>query len=133
MTVNGSRLAALTAAVVTLALAAALVSTAVRSDGFDYADPFDPLPAPSAQGVQTEVGGAPDRQRRLDKFLEFVFRDIQGFWAATLERSGVDYVPATLVVFQRPLATACGTASAAVGPFYCPIDRRIYLDPGFFR
>jgi predicted metalloprotease len=62
-----------------------------------------------------------------------VFENIQRFWDRTLERRGIHYVPARLVVFRVAVMTACGPASAAVGPFYCPLDRRVYLDAGFFR
>jgi predicted metalloprotease len=125
--------AALAAAVAIVATAAVLALALFRSEGFAYQDPFDPLPSREVQGNGTAVDGAPDPQRRLDAFLEFVFADIQGFWARTFERSGIAYVPATLVVFEGATSTGCGPASAAVGPFYCALDRRVYLDAGFFR
>lgn len=119
---------------VAIASATALLALAtLRSEGFDYQDPFDPLPSPGARGTGTEVDGAPDSDRELDAFLAFVFSDAQRFWEGTLERSGVDYMPATLTVFHGTLVTACGPASAAVGPFYCPLDHTVYLDAGFFR
>jgi len=124
---------ALAVAVAIVAATALLALFTLRSDGFDYQDPFDPLPSPEAQGTGTEVGGAPDSQRRLDAFLAFVFEDVQRFWAVTLERSGIDYAPAKLVVFRGAVVTGCGPASAAVGPFYCALDRTVYLDAGFFR
>ena len=127
------RIVALAAAVAIVAASALLAFFTLRSEGFDYHDPFDPLPSPQAQGTGTEVQGAPDSERRLDAFLAFVFNDVQRFWARRLERSGFDYVPATLIVFHGAVATGCGPASSAVGPFYCPIDRTVYLDASFFR
>ena len=112
MTRRRRSIAGLAAAVAIIAAAAVLALAASRTEGFDYRDPFDPLPSPEAQGTGTEVEGAPDSKRRLDGFLEVVFDDIQGFWASTLERSGITYVPATLVVFREAVRTGCGPASA---------------------
>ena len=126
-------IAALAAAVAIIAAVAVLALAASRTEGFDYRDPFDPLPSPEAQGTGRVVEGTPDPERRLGAFLEFVFNDIQGFWGQTLERSGIEYTPATLVVFRGTADSGCGLASASVGPFYCPLDRRVYLDTGFFR
>jgi uncharacterized protein len=133
MVATRRRIVALSTLVAIVAVAAVLAFFAFRSAGFQYSDPFDPLPSPQAQGTGTDVGGAPDPQRRLDAFLGVVFNDIQGFWATTLERSGIGYTPATLVTFHGAANTACGTATAAVGPFYCALDRRVYLETGFFR
>jgi predicted metalloprotease len=124
---------ALGAALAIVAAAVVLALVARGPDGFDYRHPFDRLPSPAAQGTDTRVGGAPDPRRRLASFLAFVFDDVQGFWATSLERSGIAYTPATLIVFRRAVQTGCGPASAAVGPFYCALDRRVYLDLGFFR
>jgi len=132
--VTGRRsIAGLAAAVAIIAAAAVLALAASRTEGFDYRDPFDPLPSPDAHGTGTVVEGAPDPERRLGAFLVFVFNDIQGFWASTLERSGIEYAPATLVVFRGIVRSGCGVASASVGPFYCALDRRVYLDAGFVR
>jgi predicted metalloprotease len=132
--VTGRRsIAGLAAAVAIIAAAAVLALAASRTESFDYGDPFDPLPSPEAQGTGTVVKGAPDPERRLGAFLVFVFNDIQGFWASTLERSGIEYAPATLVVFRGIVGSGCGLASASVGPFYCALDRRVYVDAGFFR
>jgi hypothetical protein len=58
---------------------------------------------------------------------------IEGFWAAELPRRGKKYVRAPLRVFDGSVNTGCGPATSAVGPFYCPPDRRVYLDLGFFK
>jgi hypothetical protein len=59
---------------------------------------------------------------------------IQAFWARALpEQSGRDYRRATTVVFTGGTSTGCGSASADVGPFYCPVDEGVYLDRTFFE
>src|SRR5918999_558536 len=133
MVASRRSIAGLAAAVAIVVAAAVLALVALRDEGFAYKDPFDPLPAPQEQGTGTEVEGAPDHERRLDEFLPFVFTDIQTFWKGTFEQSGMSYEPVRLVVFRQIVATRCGPASAAVGPFYCPLDQTVYLDAGFFR
>jgi predicted metalloprotease len=65
----------------------------------------------------------------------FVFyqNSIEGFWAAELPRRGKKYTRAPLRVFDGSVNTGCGPATSAVGPFYCPPDKRVYLDLGFFE
>ncbi|MBF8188264.1 neutral zinc metallopeptidase [Nonomuraea sp. K274] len=58
---------------------------------------------------------------------------IQAYWRQAFARHGRDvYVPAKTVLFSREVNTGCGLADSAVGPFYCPADRRVYLDLTFF-
>ena len=65
-----------------------------------------------------------------NEFLEVVFLDVQNYWEATLP----DYRRATMVIFNDSVATgACGNASSASGPFYCPPDEKVYLDDEFFE
>ncbi len=54
------------------------------------------------------------------------------FWAAELPKSGTKFSPAKLVIYSGQTASGCGTASNAVGPFYCPTDSKIYIDGSFF-
>ncbi len=53
---------------------------------------------------------------------------IQAYWKTTY----AEYLPTSVTTFSGGIATACGQASAEVGPFYCPVDQRVYLDVGFF-
>ncbi|WP_020384787.1 neutral zinc metallopeptidase [Kribbella catacumbae] len=70
-----------------------------------------------------------------NKDCRFVFyqNSIEGFWAAELPRRGKKYTRAPMRVFSSSVNTGCGPATAAVGPFYCPPDKRVYLELGFFK
>ncbi|MDP9219075.1 MAG: neutral zinc metallopeptidase [Actinomycetota bacterium] len=57
---------------------------------------------------------------------------VQAYWATALPAVGKRYTKATLVLYGGAQATACGTASNQVGPFYCPLDKKVYLDVTFF-
>ncbi len=81
------------------------------------------------------TGTDPSRQGELpprNAFLEFSFDHVQFFWDDLFAQSGVDYPPAGFVIFDAAVTTdGCGQASAAVGPFYCPADSKVYLDQAF--
>jgi uncharacterized protein len=123
--------ALLAAAAVALALVAAMALGA-RTASFRYDDPFQRFPqGPAATGRQAVL--PPSVSPRLDAFLKAVTGDVQAFWARQFERSGRPYTPAAVVIFRGATMSGCGPASQATGPFYCPLDHRVYLDPGFFR
>ena len=65
-------------------------------------------------------------------FVEVILADTEAAWNAELAERGVDYPEPTLVLFSGAVQSACGMAGAAVGPFYCPLDRQVYLDLSFF-
>lgn len=69
----------------------------------------------------------------LYKFVGFVLDDAQAFWQAEFKQRGERYRNARLTVFSNGVSTACGNASAAVGPFYCPSDQKVYIDLSFYR
>jgi predicted metalloprotease len=65
-------------------------------------------------------------------FVGDVLDDVQGTWARQLPREGVTYERAKLVVFEGTTSTGCGFGDAATGPFYCPLDRSVYIDLSFY-
>jgi uncharacterized protein len=79
-----------------------------------------------------QPGGTLRPQSDTDQFLAYVVSDIQDFWGTTFSESGRDYPETRLVLFDQATNSACGAASAATGPFYCPADQKVYLDLGFF-
>ncbi len=78
-------------------------------------------------------GAAGATEDELVHFVSFVFDDVQASWARERARTGKDFAPARLVIFRDAISTGCGNASAAVGPFYCPRDRMVYIDLSFYR
>jgi len=102
--------------------------------GYDVNSPFEQFPAqPQPAGDARAVPGAPDPESELVDFVSFVIGDLQKFWADNFGKAGRDYERTQLVLFRQATQTGCGTGSAQTGPFYCPADRRVYVDLGFFR
>jgi uncharacterized protein len=66
------------------------------------------------------------------QFVSFVLDDVQSTWSTILPKYGTQFTPARLVLFRNSTDSGCGPAQSAMGPFYCPIDQRVYLDLGFF-
>ncbi len=87
--------------------------------------------APDAgASLPSGAGGAPGDE--LGRFASVVLADTEDTWHALFARMGRSYQEPTLVLFSDAVRSACGFASAASGPFYCPADRQVYLDLGFF-
>jgi len=77
-------------------------------------------------------GGA-DTTSREYQFVKFIAGDVQDQWEQAFTEDGRPYERTKLVLFENGTQTGCGTASSQTGPFYCPVDRKVYLDLGFFR
>lgn len=89
-------------------------------------------------GGGSSGGGAPSRgltptgehsEDEQVRFVGFVFDDVQASWNQRLR----GYEDATIVVFRGAVESACGTTSSAVGPFYCPLDKKVYIDLSFYQ
>jgi predicted metalloprotease len=69
----------------------------------------------------------------IGDFISVVLADTEDTWTQIFAEEGETYIPPRLRYFEGSTRSACGTASAESGPFYCPADRRVYLDLNFFR
>jgi predicted metalloprotease len=85
--------------------------------------------APSTQECQT---GA-DANKRDDCRIVGIVDSVQKYWGDEFARRGQTYLPAKTVLFTGYAQGACGLAQAAMGPFYCPDDEKVYLDISFFQ
>ena len=102
----------------------------------------NPLEMLALLGGDGMTGGgtpAPERGQLADRsdptidFVSAILGDTEDTWSQIFSASGERYPAAKLVVFEGGVTTACGFASSAVGPFYCPGDQQVYLDLQFFR
>ena len=75
---------------------------------------------------------APPADDEASQFVASILGETEDVWSAVFQASGRNYTPATLVLFSGQVQSACGGASAAVGPFYCPADQQVYIDLSFF-
>lgn len=88
---------------------------------------------PGQQQGQRQAPGEDDETR---EFIEVVLKDTENVWNSLIRdqvRGGQAYKPPRLVIFSDAIGTGCGQASAAMGPFYCPADQTVYIDPTFFE
>lgn len=71
---------------------------------------------------------------RTTSFLRHVLGETEAVWSDILPaQKGVRYIPTTMVLYTAGTQSGCGSARAAMGPFYCPADKKIYLDTSFFN
>lgn len=87
----------------------------------------------SGQTVQTTQAPITPEQQELADFVSVVLADTEDTWRPLFQSQGLTYQEPTLVLFSGSVDSACGFAQAAMGPFYCPADRMVYIDLGFFR
>lgn len=83
--------------------------------------------SPASQGATTGAGND-----EASQFVATVLADTEDIWSKIFAAADSDYPEPTLVLFSSRVQSACGFASAATGPFYCPADRQIYIDLTFF-
>jgi len=86
---------------------------------------------PTEQSAPAARYGTP--QDEQGRFIAAVLGETEDTWSALFQAQGLEYVPPKLVLYRDQMPTACGSGSAAAGPFYCPLDRKVYLDLGFFQ
>lgn len=72
-------------------------------------------------------------QEKMGQFVSTVLADTEDVWTKIFKENGMTYKEPGLVLFDDSVQTQCGGASAAVGPFYCPADQKVYMDLDFFN
>jgi uncharacterized protein len=90
---------------------------------------YGPQTAPSVNSPQTARPGT-DTDKELSAR---VLGDTEEVWSALFQAMGTRYEPPRLELFRRQVASMCGRTSSSAGPFYCPADRKLYLDTSFFQ
>ncbi len=85
------------------------------------------------QGVQEEQVAIDPAQEPLARNIKKALTSTEQTWSAIFQKNGRQYQEPTLYLFTDAVDSACGMAGSAVGPFYCPLDRKVYLDLTFFQ
>ncbi|MGE5255935.1 MAG: neutral zinc metallopeptidase [Hyphomicrobiales bacterium] len=89
-------------------------------------------PGAGAPTQSTPYSASPE-EKRLADFVSVVLADTEDTWQSLFREMGKTYEEPRLVLFTGAVESACGTASTAVGPFYCPMDHKVYIDLEFYR
>jgi len=90
------------------------------------------LPGTQASSVPASAGSIHPGDE-LAHFVKQVHQSTTDFWSATFQGFGKSYPHPTLVFYDNATPTGCGTGQAAMGPFYCPEDQKVYLDLAFYK
>ena len=88
--------------------------------------------APTAQ-VQQAPAQRPPADDQMARFVSTVLADTEDVWTDVFSQGGGTYQQPKLVLFRGATATSCGQGQSAMGPFYCPADRKVYIDLGFYQ
>jgi predicted metalloprotease len=100
--------------------------------GGNPADVLQQLPLPGVETSQTSVELTAQDQE-LGQFVSVVLADTEDVWTQLFHEVGRTYSPPTMVLFTDWTESACGSANAAIGPFYCPTDKKVYIDLRFLQ
>ena len=112
-------------------LGMAVLALVVYLLGGDPSVVTDNVPQQPSAGAPTAPGPGSDE---ASQFVSVVLADTEDTWNAIFrDKFGRDYPEPELVLFTDAVQSACGFAQAAMGPFYCPRDRRVYIDLAFYR
>ena len=92
---------------------------------------YNPLALIGMGGSSSQpVNKAEDEKRKI--FISKVLKSTEDVWTETLAKYGMKYTKPTMVLYRGYTRSGCGSAQSQMGPFYCPIDKKVYLDLGFF-
>jgi predicted metalloprotease len=89
--------------------------------------------APQVQQHPQRPAHPPPADDRMAKFVSTVLADTEDVWKEQFRQGGANYVEPKLVLFRGAIRTGCGAGQAAMGPFYCPVDQKVYIDLSFYE
>ncbi|HLB09892.1 MAG TPA: neutral zinc metallopeptidase [Gemmatimonadaceae bacterium] len=92
----------------------------------------DAASSSSASDTSAPPASESPAEHKEVQFVSFVLDDAQQTWAKILPQEGASYHDAKLVLFRDGVQSGCGQAETAMGPFYCPLDEKVYIDLGFY-
>ena len=91
-------------------------------------------PAPGQVGQRSQAQQSSPADQQQKEFVSVILASTEDTWTAVLpQQARIQYQPPRLTLFEDAVQSACGFAQAAMGPFYCPADQRLYLDISFFN
>lgn len=98
-------------------------------------NPTDMLNNSSTTQQTTQSGSyeATEEEQEMAEFVSVVLADTENVWTDVFKENGLTYKEPKLVLFTNSVATACGNATSAIGPFYCPGDQKVYIDLSFYK
>ncbi len=96
-------------------------------------DPSALLSSGGPQVQQTEQRELTAEELKIREFVEMLTYENEQTWDRVFADMGMQYEPAKVVLFEQVTQSGCGTAQAAMGPFYCPADQTVYMDMSFFQ
>jgi predicted metalloprotease len=111
----------------------ALLGGGSGSSAFDALDGVVVGPGSGTASTQLDCSSGADANERQDCRILGDVNSIQAYWSGWFRAHGKQYEPAKTVFFTGSTPTGCGTATTEVGPFYCPADRHVYIDLGFYQ
>ena len=79
-------------------------------------------------GTPTEQRELKDLEKEEGQFINAILVDTEDVWSKIFQENNLQYKNPKLVLFQNAVETACGNATSASGPFYCPADQKVYMD-----
>ncbi|WP_010307458.1 KPN_02809 family neutral zinc metallopeptidase [Kurthia senegalensis] len=85
------------------------------------------------QTTQSSSYEATAEEQEMAEFVSVVLADTEEVWTEVFKENGLTYKEPKLVLFTNSVATACGNATSAIGPFYCPGDQKVYIDLSFYQ
>ena len=86
-----------------------------------------------SSGAQTEQRDLTPDELKVRDFVSMITKENEQTWSKIFQENGMQYRDPNVVMFESVTQSGCGTAQAAMGPFYCPADQTVYMDMSFFR